>query len=59
MISYDDWLYDKADEYYRGCEPKVVHVEEEYENKEETSTTVYYNCQECECTECEYWNDYN
>lgn len=62
---YDDHGYAKAAaEYERAreracepCEPKIIRAEKEYE-PDGCSTNYVYNCDECDCKECEHHRDY-
>ena len=56
---YERNLEKQWEEYFNGCEPKVVGVHQEPEGFGEYSTSPIYNCHDCDDRECEYWSDYN
>jgi len=58
-MSYDNWLENQAEEYYRGCEPTIIESGYEYEGGGEYSQWYRINCEECEEKNCEYWSKYN
>ena len=45
-MNYDDYLFQKAEEYNTSCEPH-------FDRNEECS------CSNCDCIECEHWPTYN
>lgn len=57
-MNYDEYLMRKADEYYEPCKPKVVEVHSDPQD-DGYDTDLYYNCQFCDSSECEYWANYN
>lgn len=40
------------------CEPKIIKAEKAYE-PDGYSMEYTYNCDYCDCEECEYWEEYN
>ena len=58
---YDEWLLRQADNYMTSfCdgEPRIIRAEKQYE-PDGYSMDYIYNCDECDCTECEYWSEHN
>ena len=62
MWNYDSWLLEQADRHMSSdfCEgePKIIRAEKEYE-PDGYSMNYIYNCEECDCEECEYWKEHN
>ena len=51
--------YERArDEACCGCEPKIIKAERAYE-PDGYSMDYTYNCEICDNTDCEYWQEYN
>lgn len=51
-MSYDDWLFQLAEDYNTSCEPKKLEPDSEHHSGD-------YNCNNCDDIECEYWSEYN
>lgn len=65
--SYDDYLAKCVEDFENsGCdgEPKIIRVEKEYEGRDadgniETSDSYTYNCEECDCEDCEHYYEFH
>lgn len=62
-MGYDGWLANQVEKYYEECTPKPVDVHLEFEGRDEMGNLDYsehiiYNCEECDNSECEYWEKY-
>ena len=44
--------------YEDECKPKVIGAHQEPSDGE-VMTEYIYNCENCECKSCKYWQEYN
>lgn len=58
MREYDNYLDKLADEYYSGCEPKIVR--KWYQPMDDSYVLEpMYNREECSEEDCEHWKDFH